>query len=184
MPSSRPSPPTPGNSRRRPGPVMPSGWVWLVILAMAVATFWAMSEYQSPTTIQYSQFNTLLNQGLVNKVTVGKDHLTGELKSEAVDSPLAKELKIRGGRFAATLPPEAARELNNRLETKGVQFSGEEERGTWLGPLLMMLLPALLLLGVFFFFFLPRIRDPLGGSFLNNYIKSPARRYERNKSRV
>src|SRR5438105_13193586 len=48
----------------------------------------------------------------------------------------------------------------------------------------MMLLPALLLLGVFFFFFLPRIHDPLGGSFLNNYIKSPARRYERNKSRV
>jgi cell division protease FtsH len=48
----------------------------------------------------------------------------------------------------------------------------------------MMLLPALLLLGVFIFFFLPRIRDPLGGSFLNNYIKSPARRYERNKARV
>src|SRR5204862_6212732 len=27
-------------------------------------------------------------------------------------------------------------------------------------------------------------RDPLGGSFLNNYINSPARRYERSKGRV
>jgi len=44
-------------------------------------------------------------------------------------------------------------------------------------------LPFLLLLGVLFFL-LPRFRDPLGGSFLSNYIKSPARRYERSKMRV
>src|SRR5207253_11486470 len=33
-------------------------------------------------------------------------------------------------------------------------------------------------------FLLRSLRDPLGGSFLSNYIKSPARRYERNKMRV
>ena len=31
---------------------------------------------------------------------------------------------------------------------------------------------------------LPRFRDPLGGGFLGNYIKSPARRYEKTKGRV
>src|SRR5207302_993892 len=30
----------------------------------------------------------------------------------------------------------------------------------------------------------PRFRDPLGGGFLSNYIKSPAKRYERSKQRV
>src|SRR5207248_5994733 len=33
-------------------------------------------------------------------------------------------------------------------------------------------------------FLLPRFRDPMGGGFLSNYIKSPARRYERNKMRI
>jgi len=46
------------------------------------------------------------------------------------------------------------------------------------------LLPTLILLGIFFLFILPRFRDPLGGSFLSSYIKSPARRYERTKMRV
>src|SRR5204863_7808653 len=31
---------------------------------------------------------------------------------------------------------------------------------------------------------LPRFRDPLGGGFMNSYIKSPARRYDKNKGRV
>src|SRR5262249_7787331 len=48
---------------------------------------------------------------------------------------------------------------------------------------LMMALPLALLLFLVLFL-LPRFRDPLGGGFLSNYIKSPARRYERNKMRV
>jgi cell division protease FtsH len=55
-----------------------------------------------------------------------------------------------------------------------------EDHFAWLSTVLVMLLPAALLLFLFFFL-LPRFRDPLGGGFLTNYIKSPARRYERNK---
>ncbi|HEV3444730.1 MAG TPA: ATP-dependent zinc metalloprotease FtsH, partial [Gemmataceae bacterium] len=164
---------------------MPSGWVWLVILGMALAMLWVMTEYQSATTIDYSDFNKLLDKGLVSKVTVTGKVLTGELNDKASEDELVKSLKIRGSKFSVGLPAgDLKLDLNPRLEKAGVRYNYEEERGTWLGPLLMMLLPALLLLGVFIFFFLPRIRDPLGGSFLNNYIKSPARRYERNKARV
>src|SRR5438270_176979 len=46
-----------------------------------------------------------------------------------------------------------------------------------------MLIPAVLLLALILIF-LPRVRDPLGGGFLSNYIKSPAKRYERSKLRV
>ena len=48
----------------------------------------------------------------------------------------------------------------------------------------MFALPTLLLIAFFVFFILPRFRDPLGGGFLGNYIKSPARRYEKAKMRV
>src|SRR5437763_2597620 len=56
--------------------------------------------------------------------------------------------------------------------------------GGWLWPLLMFLLPPLLLVGFFVFFLLPRFRDPLGGGFLSNYVKSPAKRYDKTKMRV
>src|SRR5205085_3294444 len=63
-------------------------------------------------------------------------------------------------------------------------IGSEDEHGAWVGPLLTTLLTSMLLLGILFLFILPRFRDPLGGSFLNSYIKSPARRYERSKGRI
>src|SRR5205807_6167635 len=172
MPPSRQSPAPPGAPRRRPGPMMPSGWVWLVILGMALAMLWVTSVFQSDTTIQYSDFLTLLDKDFVARVTiVGKDHLTGELQAKAMEDPLVKELKIRGSRFSVTLPAgDFKLDLDARLQKAGVKYSFEEERAPWLSTFLLMLLPALLLLALFFFFFLPRLRDPLGGSFLSNYI--------------
>ena len=52
-----------------------------------------------------------------------------------------------------------------------------------MGTVVMFVLP-LLLIGALFFFLLPRFRDPLGGGFLSNYIKSPAKRYERSRNRI
>ena len=46
-----------------------------------------------------------------------------------------------------------------------------------------LVIPLLFVLA-FFLLILPRFRDPLGGGFLSNYIKSPAKRYERNKMRT
>src|SRR5436190_20107573 len=45
-------------------------------------------------------------------------------------------------------------------------------------------MPTFLLIGFFVFFILPRFRDPLGGGFLNNYVKSPAKRYDKSKMRT
>src|SRR5262249_42314625 len=36
----------------------------------------------------------------------------------------------------------------------------------------------------FFFFILPRFRDPFGSNFLNNYIRSPAKRFDKTKMRT
>jgi cell division protease FtsH len=59
----------------------------------------------------------------------------------------------------------------------------EDEHFAWLGPFLLLVLPAVIILFLFLFL-MQRFRDPLGGGFLTNYIKSPARRYEKNKMRV
>jgi cell division protease FtsH len=163
---------------------MPSGWVWVAILVMLLLLFWGFQESMSSTAIDYSVFLKLVEKGEVSKVTfVEKERLIGEVKDPNAEE--VKALKLKGNRFSVQLPSVEDRgKLLERLESKNVTFNAEEERGKWLGPLLLLLLPAVVLLAIFFLFFLPRMRDPLGGSFLSNYIKSPARRYERSKTRI
>jgi cell division protease FtsH len=79
--------------------------------------------------------------------------------------------------------PVLAQKLATLVDKQNVKVEAPEDPYSWVGPLLMFLLPAILILGIFFFL-IPRFRDPLGGNFLNSYIKSPARRYERGKQRV
>src|SRR5260370_26175460 len=130
MPPSRPSPPTPGNARRRPGPMMPSGWVWLVILGMILAMIWIWYDANSFTTITYTDLIALVDKKLVSKATfVGKDHLTGELKPEALDDETVKTLKMRGSKFSVNRPPPEERAgLEERLRKARAKPNYEEER--------------------------------------------------------
>jgi cell division protease FtsH len=68
-------------------------------------------------------------------------------------------------------------------EEEPLKIVREEDKWTWVGTAIMVVLPIAFLLFLFFVL-IPRFRDPLGGSFLTNYIKSPARRYDRTKMRV
>src|SRR4029079_12644969 len=90
-------------------------------------------------------------------------------------------------KFSTTLPNIELLGLNEKLgqlAQRGVQIPVEEDHTGWIGSAIMFfVLPAALLLGIFLFI-LPRFRDPLGGGFLSNYIKSPAKRYDKSKMRV
>jgi cell division protease FtsH len=164
------------------------GWLWMVLLASILVMLFVF-PFDNPPTIDYSEFKTLLANKDVTKVTfVGKDHIEGEiskekLQSKAIPEPIAAKL---GGRtkFKVNQPPFEDRALVEELQKNHVDYSSESERsGVWV-QVAAYLLPTLILLGIFFLFILPRFRDPLGGSFLSSYIKSPARRYERTKMRV
>jgi cell division protease FtsH len=162
---------------------MPSGWVWVVILLMAAFMLWIMNELTTSNTIEYSAFWDLLKAKQVAKVNfVSKDRLSGEVKD--LESEAVKKAKLRSLKFWVMLPPIEDQELLKELRAQEVQVTSDGERGAWLSTFLIVVLPAVLLLGVFFLFLLPRLRDPLGGSFLSNYIKSPARRYEKSKGRI
>jgi cell division protease FtsH len=173
------------NPRRRPGPAMPGGWFWLVLLVCVLAMVLLFENSNTPV-IQWTDFKTLLRDKLVSKITAtATDRLVGEIESgKTVPAEIANQLH-QSTRFQVMIPPFEGKPLEAELEKAGVIISREEDHGAWtaLGPFILALLPAVLLLGLFFFF-ISRYRDPLGGSFLSSYIKSPARRYERNKTRV
>src|SRR5262249_28832359 len=73
--------------------------------------------------------------------------------------------------------------LLNEKARKGLVVYSKSPSYLWFWQLSALLLPLALLVAILFVL-LPRFRDPLGGGFLNSYIKSPAKRYERSKQRV
>jgi cell division protease FtsH len=182
----RPSAPPPGPKSRRPGPVMPNSWILLVMLATGVVGMVVFSGFGSGNVIDYSDFLKLVQEKKVSKLAIhGKNLVVGEIRKENVDDPQVKELKISRGKFAAKLPEtnDQARLVAEWLAKDPTIKVSWEDDGAWIGPLFTVWLPLLLILGIAFMF-LTRMRDPLGGGFLSNYIKSPAKRYEKNKSRV
>jgi cell division protease FtsH len=172
---------------------MPGSWIWLVILGMILLMF-LVSSFSDRDSIDYGDFVSLVKDkkynGNITKITeVGTDRINVEVEDP---DNLPEDLKNRlHGRkkFWTRRPPGEDKELRAKLEAlkdanPKLKWSSEEEGLKWLSPLVLMLLPAAILIGLFVFLILPRFRDPLGGGFLSNYIKSPARRYDRTKLRV
>src|SRR5262245_16912351 len=182
----RQSPPPTGPARRRPVPVMPNSWIWLVILATVVVGMVLFAPLGSGSIIDYSDFLKLVSDNKVSKITIqGRNMIVGLIKDEYKEDDDLKKLKIHSGKFATKLPETTNQEtLASEWTKKGIKVAWEEEHGAWVGPFLVTVLPMLLILGIILLFVLPRIRDPLGGGFLSNYIKSPARRYGKSKGRV
>ncbi len=185
----------PGNKpRRRPGPTMPGSWIWLVILG-TVLLMLLVSSFQDRKKVDWSDFYRLATSKEYSKniskiVQVGNDKIVVEVKNPD-DLPPNLQEKVGKAKEFWTQPlqgnenSKVVQDLVDKLvqANPDLRVTHEEERFGWVGPMLMLLLPAALVLALFFFL-LPRFRDPLGGGFLSNYIKSPAKRYDRTKMRV
>jgi cell division protease FtsH len=183
-----PNPPS-NKPRRRPSTGGVGGnWIWMVILLLLVGMFLS-SHMSSARRIEWGEFYTLFAKDNLKKVTlVGNERIEGEVKNleKVTDEELKK--KIPNGKFTVQRLRGEDRTFIDELNRKAAQGKLEVTQTddhffAWMTPVVMMLLPAVVLL-VLFFFLLPRFRDPLGGGFLSNYIKSPAKRYERSKTRV
>ncbi len=189
-PPQNPPPGTPGKPRRRPGPSgMGGNMIWVVVLALLVG--WFLVQQVSPAgTLEWGEFYRLLETKNLKQVTlIGHDRITGQVADVNADNlpPRLKEkLQKSKGRFTVQRPQiEDFGDLNKRLaelvkDRPDFEWDQSEDHFAWLQTAIVMLLPAVLLLALFLFL-LPRFRDPLGGGFLTNYIKSPAKRYERSK---
>jgi cell division protease FtsH len=171
---------------------MPGGWLWIVVLLLLALVMWFTVGNATTGVIDFSDFQSLVKNHKVIKVIFrdGSHTLTAELDpaarvddlpiSENARAQLKRSTKFEVHYWAEGDPPDLAK----LLDANNVPRKTEPASWSALGAFLPFMLMALMLIGFFVFFLLPRFRDPLGSSFLNNYIKSPARRYDKSKMRV
>jgi ATP-dependent metalloprotease FtsH len=135
--------------------------------------------------VPYGLIEPQLAKHNIKWAKVNSTHILGEFK--ALD-PLPDDLKARHTlKFSALRPTplDSDKNIVEKLAAElGPDYDNERETGPWIGPFLYMMLPTLVVLAIIFFILLPRMRDPLGGGFLSNYVKSPAKRYDKGKGRV
>jgi cell division protease FtsH len=190
-PTPNQTPPPSGKPRRRSAPGLGGNLIWVIVAVLLL--FWLITQggLGSGGTIEWSEFWTLLNEkdfNLKKIAVIGSDRITGEV-SDPDKVPESTRKKLRGNKFTVQRihvddNGELAKLLQAKVVQNGLQVEQQEDHlSGFLQTVMVFLLPAVILLALFLFL-LPRFRDPLGGGFLSNYIKSPARRYERSKLRI
>jgi cell division protease FtsH len=116
--------------------------VWYLILAivgvMLIRDLWVQSRQVEP--IAYSKFEQYLDQGLIEKVVVGSQQISGTFKSPLPEGQT---------RFITTRVESGVAE---RLEKAGVEFSGAVE-STFLRDLLSWIVPVVFFFGLWLFVF-------------------------------
>lgn len=182
-------------SAKRSSVLWPSGWVIIGLIAFLAIL---LTAFDRPSKINYSDFQSLVEAGQLKKLTiVGTDRAYGEVKDK--DAEIVTASKIQNGKFTVHIPDpnnshkflewvesaeKAFRERQNLPASDRAVITRDEDLLPYIGPILWFVF-LISFLGVFFFLFvLPRLRDPSGTGFINGYIRSPARRYEKGKSRV
>ncbi|RLS39369.1 MAG: ATP-dependent zinc metalloprotease FtsH [Planctomycetota bacterium] len=180
---------------RRPNFWIGGNWAWLVIIAVALSV--VLFTRAGSRAVEYGVFWNLLNDEKENRkvkrvVFRDAERMEITLAEDSLKDPEEGGLssryreKIKTIRFEVKIPSEDKDLLPKLRELAGqdrLQLLREEEPFAGLGTLILFLLPMILFIA-FFFFVLPKMRDPMGGGFLNNYIRSPAKKYEKGKTRV
>lgn len=186
-----PNPPKIPKRRNQPKP-NPGSWAWLILIICILGLLLWTTTYQNPQPVQYGTFVRLIfhpeSKHIQRIVYVGIDKVKVELKPDAVFE--VKEFKEafanRKSFYVQRVRLDDSKtyeKLNEMSRDGNFEWDQQEDWNAGLGTLVMFFLP-LVLFVVFFFLILPRFRDPMGGGFLSNYIKSPAKRYEKNKARI
>jgi cell division protease FtsH len=188
-------PPPTGKPRRRPAPGGVN-WIWAWVFLGGVFLFILYNQINPHGAPEYGEFYALITDKEASKnikrVTLqGTDTILVEVADkEKLPEPL-KDKVGRSGRFSVKrLAVREDKDLVERLQELAtakenpIKLDQQDDFLPQVMQFLMLLLPFALIAGLFIFFILPRFRDPLSGGFLSNYIKSPARRYERGKNRI
>jgi cell division protease FtsH len=168
---------------------MGGSWVWLIILCALGLLIFSSTWKGQGVEIHWSDFYNLLLDNQVKEVSQVGDRYYGEIKEEdkgkIADKKLQEKLSTTPRFYVERLQGNDAdfQKLLNEKARKGLVVYSKSPSYLWFWQLSALLLPLALLVAILFVL-LPRFRDPLGGGFLNSYIKSPAKRYERSKQRV
>ncbi len=193
-----PKDPADAPATKRTTPRQYAWWVGAVGLLLLAACFFALDTTKYVTL---TEFERLYREGKIKRLVIeGKTRAWGELRDAS--DPIAKELRLSGGKFAVNLPvmndqsefinkiSKADEEFLKNSKTPNedtppaLQVAVNDEPPQFVAPLI---LSAMLFAGFLIFFLfvvLPRIRDPNGSGFANSFARSPAKRYEKAKSKT
>ena len=164
---------------------------WLVILFLLLVLLFS-SSVGNNNTVLYSDFVKLMldeeDSKKIRKITfIGVDRISVDVNDhESIKDERLKEKAGTRGKFTvnrAKLDDPGLVAQMDKLIRNGLLVDQQEDNFAGLSWFIMMILPAVILI-VFFLFILPKFRDPMGGGFLSNYIKSPAKKYEKTKMKV
>jgi cell division protease FtsH len=171
---------------------MPGGMMWIVVLVvLLLLVSFAFNFPASGSTIDYGQFTKLAESGAFDKITIqGDSKVIGNLKKEKelkeakIEIPPDIKLKANATTVEANIPQGFKQDLRNDFPKSKDIIATKDDPLASFTSFMLVIFPALILIGFFLFFILPRFRDPMGGGFLSNYVKSPARKYDKTKLRV
>jgi len=193
------APDKPTTPPRRMTALLPA---WALALFLIVALGAILYFVDTTRSLNYTEFEKLVESGQIKKFTiVGRDRGLGEVRDEK--SELATELKLRGDKFTVNLPhTENQNEIINLLKAKDAAYRAvekaknpevkvdelmidkQDEPTPYLLPILWFVMPMVLFTFIFIKFILPMVKDSAGGGFMSSYIRSPARRYEKQRGRM
>ncbi len=142
---------------------LPSGAGWWVVMAGLLAISLVSQFVSSPSaTIPYSQFQTLLADGKIARVTVAGDVIRGEFKEKQPNGETAFSTH--------TVAPDLATDLAKQ----GVEFTGEATTSAF-GTALGWILPPLLFVGIWMLFSRGMMGGGGGGGMLGGGLFSVGR---------
>jgi cell division protease FtsH len=184
-----PSPREQQNRSRRRQESMPGGWLWVVVVLLLGVVLYITFGIPSSGSIDYSDFQTLVKEKKIAKVTLRESSYTlvAEIKEAEVDKlPESIKKQVRNARVEVLLwkGDVDSGQVSKLLEEYNIPRKTEREVTAWIGPIFTTLLVLLFFAAIIFFVVLPRFRDPFGSNFLNSYIRSPAKRYDKTKMRT
>ncbi|HEX6092232.1 MAG TPA: ATP-dependent metallopeptidase FtsH/Yme1/Tma family protein, partial [Dongiaceae bacterium] len=147
---------------------------WYIVVAFAgvlLLQYFLGTYQQQVATIDYSQFQSYLKDGKIDKITISENYIRGRIKDPAPDQP---------GEFITHRVDQYVAE---DLSKYGVSYKGTTE-STLLRDLLSWIVPMLVFFGIWMFVF-RRIADKqgLGGGFMS-IGKSKAKVYVEHDTKV
>ena len=177
------------NRKSRRQETMPGGLLWIVAMVLLLVVLYITFGIQNYGTIEYSDFEKLVQDKKVLKVTLqeSSNSLVAEFdpeKAKALDETIKKQIKNNRVEVLLWKGDVTSGTVSKLLRDNNVPRKTERDISSWVGTIATFLFTLVILAVIFFFLILPRFRDPFGNGFLNNYIRSPAKRYDKNKSRT
>lgn len=128
---------------------------WYVIIAIlgVLLAQNLYTQYNKVKPIPYSQFQTLLDQGEVEEIAIGDDHIYGTLRKTGAD----------GMKDFVTTRVEP--ELAEKLDKQGVTYTGVI-KNTWIRDLLSWILPMAIFVAIWLFV-IRRMSGGMGGGLMS-----------------